>query len=69
MIPTASIPEIVEGPTATAVTVRFTRLSFTRLIDDLYDADPNEDHPGKALKEQENEGSHSVDRTWPPRNH
>src|SRR5260370_18907469 len=38
-IPPESVPEIIEGPDATSVKIRFTGRSAKGLFDDLYDAD------------------------------
>ena len=39
-IPPETVPEIMEGPTANEVLIRFTQISFARIINDVYDADP-----------------------------
>ena len=39
-IPPETVPEFVEGPTTNFVAIRFTHVSFSQLINDVYDADP-----------------------------
>lgn len=44
-IPSASVPEIIEGPDGSSVKIRFTRRSLHGLFDDCYDADLIESEP------------------------
>ncbi len=56
-VPPESVPEITDGPTANAMAVRFTQLSFSNLMNDVYDADPTRivhEQPRKNKKTKEN---------------
>jgi CRISPR-associated protein Cmx8 len=56
-IPPDSVPVILEGPSNTSITIRFTERSFKGLFDDLYDADLIESDPKeKPRTKAENPG-------------